>query len=100
MAVTPRRRQRLGLNASSPSWRARKPEVISSPFHSNCVESFAGGGGPTHRGLCPDTSGVHHAIGEPIDELPPRAEEAIGSIAARPRCKKALLQLSISLFYQ
>jgi hypothetical protein len=37
--------------------------------------------------LCPDTSDVNHAIGEPIDELPLRAEEAIGSSAAWPGAK-------------
>ena len=87
--AAPRRRERLGLIARPVLLGGvRKPEVISSPFHSNCVKSFAGGGGPGDRGLCPDTSDVNHAIGEAIDELPLRAEEAIGSTAAWPRCKR------------
>src|SRR5881227_3306646 len=39
----PRRRQRLGLIARPVLLGAvRKPEVISSPFHSNYLKSFAG----------------------------------------------------------
>jgi hypothetical protein len=42
-AVAPRRRQRLGLIAPPVFLGGvRKPEPISSPFHSNYVKSFAG----------------------------------------------------------
>jgi hypothetical protein len=96
-AVAPRRRQRLGLIAPPVFLGGvRKPEPISSPFHSNYVKSFAGCWWVGDRGTEKRFGGLTLLVtpgpAPKIDELPRNAEGAIGPGAARPM-RKALTEI-------